>query len=76
MVLLTEQNTPKVERMIYRALTDAFKGSWKYKRSEWRAFFEHGQWWIENSRTGAQYSVCDASPDTFVFEQVTQGEKY
>ena len=74
-MLLTEQNTPKVERLVYRALTNAFRNSWKYKRSEWNAFFEHGQWWVENRRTGAQYSVCDSSPDTFCFEQVTIGQE-
>jgi hypothetical protein len=40
--------------------------------------FEHGQWWVTDKRTGAQWSVCDAegpgSVDGFSFEQVTQGD--
>ena len=40
------------------------------------AIYEHGQWWIEDADTGAQWSVCDTSgPDVFCFEQVTQGEE-
>ena len=41
------------------------------------AFFEHGQWWVENRDTGAQWSVVDAeggqSVDGFDFENVTEG---
>ena len=40
-------------------------------------FFEHGQWWVENLDTGAQWSVNDGNlPPTsggFCFEQVTEG---
>jgi len=45
-------------------------------------FFEHGQWWVENSRTGAQWSVCDSEGaegvhtfEGFSFEQVTKGDE-
>jgi len=44
--------------------------------------FEHGQWWVTNLITGAQWSVCDAEGteangvfDGFCFEQVSQGEQ-
>jgi hypothetical protein len=40
--------------------------------------FEHGQWWVTDLDTGAQWSVCDAegpgSTDGFDFEQVTEGD--
>ena len=40
--------------------------------------FEHGQLWITNNRTGAQWSVNDASGpgscDGFSFEQVSNGD--
>lgn len=45
-------------------------------------FFEHGQWWVENIKTGAQWSVCDSEGAEgihtfkgFCFEQVTRGEE-
>lgn len=45
-------------------------------------FFEHGQWWVENSKTGAQWSVCDSEGaegihtfNGFCFEQVSRGEE-
>lgn len=37
--------------------------------------FEHGQWWITDLDSGAQWSVNDCSgPQAFTFEQVTQGD--
>jgi hypothetical protein len=42
------------------------------------ADFEHGQWWVTDLDSGAQWSVCDASGgvavDGFSFERVTEGE--
>jgi hypothetical protein len=42
--------------------------------------FEHGQWWITDLDTGAQWSVCDTEGteadgvfDGFCFEQVSRG---
>jgi len=41
--------------------------------------FEHGQWWVTNLRTGAQWSVVDASGGRSLhgldFERVTEGEE-
>lgn len=41
--------------------------------------FEHGQWWVTDLRTGAQWSAIDAegpgSTEGFFFEQVTEGEE-
>lgn len=68
MTLLTETNTPKVERLI-RKIALAELG-----RFPMQTDFEHGQWWVTNRRTGAQWSVCDATSGTFAFEQVTEGD--
>lgn len=45
-------------------------------------WFEHGQWFVENVRSGAQWSVHDSEGaegvhtfDGFCFEQVTRGEE-
>ncbi len=35
--------------------------------------FEHGQWWITDRLSGAQWSVHDTQ-NGFGFEQVSQGE--
>lgn len=73
-MLNTEKNTRAMERRVKRAARDA--GLVNTRNTS--AIFEHGQWWIENAHTGAQWSVCDASgPNTvdgFVFEQVTHGD--
>lgn len=73
-MLLTEQNTPKVDRMIHRAVQDAIADR-DLPKGTYGTFFEHGQWWIQEKRSGAQYSVCDAEPGQFCFEQVTVGEE-
>jgi hypothetical protein len=71
----TERNTASMERRVRSA---ARRAGLVTSRTA-STFFEHGQWWIENIRTGAQWSVCDASgpsaPDGFCFEQITQGEE-
>lgn len=44
------------------------------------AFFEHGQWWVVNVKTGAQYSVVDAEgPNTidgFDLDQISDGDEF
>ncbi len=37
-------------------------------------FYEHGQWWVENARTGAQWAVVDTL-NGFDFEQITKGDE-
>lgn len=37
--------------------------------------YEHGQWWIMCCACGAQYSVHDAEPGDFSFEEVTHGDE-
>ena len=67
--LLTEVNARSVENSI----RDWARFELRIPPKELRSFFEHGQWWIEDARTGAQWSVCDAVPGPFCFEQVTNG---
>ena len=49
-----------------------------FHTKEMRAFFEHGQWWVTNHKTGAQYSVNDAegigTTNGFDFEEVTPAQ--
>lgn len=76
-MLNTERHTVAMERRVRRAARLA--GLVTTRTAS--VFFEHGQWWVENSRTGAQWSVCDSSGaegvhtfEGFSFEQVTQGD--
>lgn len=72
-MLKTERNTKTMEQRVLRAARK------KLDRKLLSVFFEHGQWWVENKVTGAQYSVVDAEGpsaiDGFDFEQVTEGEE-
>lgn len=68
--LKTETNTKAVEEQVRRSAREELKIAPK----DLRTFFEHGQWWVEQFSTGAQWSVCDATPGPFCFEQVTQGQ--
>lgn len=73
MGLQTETNTPAMERRVLRAARVLLG------HRRWAADFEHGQWWLTNLDTGAQWSVVDAegahTHDGFAFEQVTRGEE-
>lgn len=46
-----------------------------HRRRRLQTNFEHGQWWITDQQTGAQWSVVDAtgpgSDNGFSFEQVS-----
>lgn len=72
-MLITETNTPAVKRRVLRAARV------RLGRARYQADFEHGQWWITNLTTGAQWSVvdCETVDGTpyLDFEQVTQGEE-
>jgi hypothetical protein len=72
--LKTEINTPEMDARIL----DAAKESLGEQRNL-SLIFEHGQHWIEDLDSGAQWSVVDAeggnSIDGFDFEQVTQGDE-
>ncbi len=74
-MLNTETNTRAMERRVLRA---AGKLLFRRRRTRYTADFEHGQWWVTELGTGAQWSVCDAegagSALGFCFEQVSQGD--
>ena len=69
MKLRTETNTQKVRWQVYDAARVILGNN------NITTVFEHGQWWICDPNTGAQWSVCDAeggdSIDGFCLEQVT-----
>lgn len=67
MMLNTEQNTAAMEK---RVLAAARK---ELRRRNLQAFFEHGQWWVTDPKSGAQWSACDTDT-SFCFEQVTEGD--
>lgn len=73
--LQTETNTPRMERRALRAFRDRMSA----RRRRLAADFEHGQWWVTDLKSGAQWSVVDAeggeSVDGFDFEQVTLGDE-
>jgi hypothetical protein len=80
-MLKTEQNTAKMEERVLRAFRKwaAFRIPFSGLSRDISANFEHGQWWVTQIDTGAQWSVVDAeggsSVDGFDFEQVTEGEE-
>ena len=71
-MLKTETFTRTMERRVLGAARELLG------QARYRADFEHGQWWVTNRTTGAQWSVVDAEgPGTangFDFEQVTEGD--
>ena len=83
-MLMTETNTHSMERRIrvsFKASQQGYRfglpGERKPKLARYRriqTYFEHGQWWVTDLDTGAQWSVCDATRG-FVFEQVTTGDE-
>ena len=75
--LKTEQNTLAMGRRVRDAAFNLNLGH----IGDLNTFFEHGQWWVENRKTGAQWGACDAEgPESavisngFYFEQVTKGD--
>lgn len=77
-MLNTERHTTTMERRVRSAAQQA--GIVTSRTAS--VFFEHGQWWVENMRTGAQWSVCDSEGgegiytfNGFCFEQVSRGEE-
>jgi len=71
-MLNCEKNTTTMQKRILRAYHA------HYGNRRVNAFYEHGQWWIDYPRTGAQWSVNDAegpgSAQGFCFERVSQGD--
>jgi hypothetical protein len=76
-MLNTERNTQTMERRVLAAARKSNLST--HPRLNLRADFEHGQWWITDRFTGAQWSACDAVGASvingFSFEQVTEGEE-
>ncbi len=70
-MLLTEQDRPDIDARVYDAACQVLG----VDVDEIRTVFEHGQWWVVNAVSGAQWSVVDAegpgTVDGFGFEQVT-----
>lgn len=65
---------------VYHEVREAFYDSEHHRDGhQYRPFFEHGQWWVEDLDTGAQWSVVDARSggrDYFDFEQVSEGSDW
>lgn len=72
-MLKTETNTRAVDARVRRAAIQLLR----VPAIHLDTFFEHGQWWAQDQRTGAQWSACDAegadTAEGFCFEQVSQG---
>jgi len=70
-MLQTETNTLKVESAIRHAAGEVL-ASVRRPLPHLRTDFEHGQWWITNTKTGEQWSIVDSNgPFGFDFEKVT-----
>jgi len=71
-ILLSTINTRAMARRVQAAARD------RLGASRYQTDFEHGQWWVTELATGAQWSVVDCqSPAGGVyldFEQVTAGD--
>lgn len=76
-MLKTETNTKRMgERVLLAANAAGLRG----RRSDSLSVdFEHGQWWVTNRRSGAQWSANDAEGPgsfySFSFEMVTQPDE-
>ena len=70
MTLKCETDTSEMEERIAWAASEALG------LARFQVDFEHGQWWVTDLDTGAQWSVVDEEPGTdgFGFEQVSRGE--
>lgn len=67
---LSETRDHETEMLVTSEARDAFLG-----HDDVSAVWEHGHWWVECSPCGAQWSVHDAEPGPFSFEQVTIGDE-
>lgn len=73
--LMTETHTKLMEKRVLRAAR--FRLGQGRKR-RFQADFEHGQWWVTDLDSGAQWSVVDCQRDGIDyldFEEVTRGEE-
>lgn len=69
-MLITSQNTTRARLRVQAAVHTA-RGMGRPLQFD----YEHGQWWVTNVRTGAQWSAVDATPGVkgtgIDFEQIT-----
>lgn len=76
MPLLSEMNNPAMEQRVLKAARYRLGAG---RNLRYQADFEHGQWWVTELGTGAQYSVvtCQtpAGVDYLDFEQVSEGDE-
>lgn len=68
-MLRTERNEPEIAIEI---LEDASRVL-GISEDRLEVFYDHGQHWVEDRETGAQWSVVDAEPGLYAYEQVAQG---
>ena len=80
--LKSETNTPRMEKRVLDAFekSDIAHAIRSNRLGRFRIKFEHGQWFITDLDSGAQWAVVDAADaysgiDGFDFEQVTAGEE-
>lgn len=73
-MLNCETNTPAMERRVLKAA----RARLGRRGRRMAAHFEHGQWWVTELQTGAQWSVVDCEGPAgfyFDFEQVSRGDR-
>ncbi len=72
MPLLSTINKPAIYNRVLRA------ARYKLGKGRYQADYEHGQWWVTELGTGAQWSVvtCQTTggDDYLDFEQVSRGD--
>jgi hypothetical protein len=78
-MLRCETNTRAMERRILRAARVRLaRHASSLGPRRFSAAFEHGQWWVTDLTSGAQWSVVDcvgAEGEYFDFERVSQGDE-
>lgn len=72
-ILETTINTPSVARRVRRA------ANVRLGRRRWQTDYEHGQWWVTDLDSGAQYAAVDCQTingiDYIDFERVSRGDE-
>lgn len=69
-ILRCERDTPEMGDRVAEAFDEGAHQNAK-------PVFEHGQWWINCSTCGAQWSAADSNgKPEFVFERISQGDGY
>ncbi len=75
MLKSADPNTSTKEiRTAFINATDHELSGQNVEPSDLQIDFAHDQWWVTHKPSGAQWSVNDAEPGDFCFEQVTEGD--